>query len=132
MRQLERLDYRIVAPRATHTRPGTCEEADCEAQRGGWVSAVDEATELGQRQAHYIRAQSGRSFTEERGPDGLTRFTFTPGQDCFAQHRIDLERDPVFVRHSTTRTSRRLAPADWQEDHATETDRLRTFIERNG
>lgn len=133
MRQIEKLDYRIVRPRATHTKAASCEDADCQAYRGGWVSAIDEASELGQRQAHYIRTRSGRGFTEESGADGLTRFAFAPGQACFGEHRVDVEREPFFVRHSTNRTTlRHRSAADWRDDHATEVDRLRTFQERHG
>jgi hypothetical protein len=132
MRQLERLDYRIRRPRDTHTRPATCDEVGCEMQRDGWISAIDERTLDGQRQAHYIRSVSGRGFTEERGPDGLTRFHFPPGQQCFAQHRVDLQREPNFFRVGTHSTVRRHTAETWVDDQATELDRLATFVERHG
>lgn len=132
MRQIERLDYRIRRPRESHTRPATCEDVECEAYRAGWVSTIDERTELGQRQAHYIRTLSGRGFLEEATADGLTRFLFRPGQPCFTQHRVAIEREPVYLALSTHRTARRHTAATWQEDHATEVDRLRTFQERHG
>lgn len=129
---IERLDYRIARPRDTHTRPATCTEVGCEMQRDGWMSAIDERTAQGQRQAHYIRSESGRGFTEERGADGLTRFTFPPGQTCFAAHRVDVEREPLYLVHSTRRTSRRLTSEQWVDHQATELDRLATFRERHG
>jgi hypothetical protein len=91
--------YAIASPLATHWRAATCEEAECPHHLFGWVTAVDERTDLGQAQAHYIRKDSGRGFTEERGPDGLTRFTFTPGQRCFASgsHRVLLDRPERFL-----------------------------------
>lgn len=132
MRQLERLDYRIRKPRSTHTRRATCDEVGCEMQRDGWISAIDERTSVGQEQAYWIRSVSGRRFTEGRGPDGLTRFHFPPGQACFGEHRVDLEREPDYLRLSTGSTARRLTAEQWVDDQATELDRLKTFIERNG
>lgn len=49
--------YQVTSPRATHTRPGTCEEAGCGNLAFGWVTVVDESTDLGQRQAAYIRKE---------------------------------------------------------------------------
>lgn len=59
--------YQILAPMATHRRKATCAEFGCDAYRLGWVSKIDESTELGKAQAYYIRNQSGRSYTETRG-----------------------------------------------------------------
>lgn len=129
---VERLDYRIARPVDTHTRVATCTEVGCKMQRDGWVSAIDERSGQGQRQAHYIRAASGLRFTEERGADGLTRFTFPPGQTCFAQHRVDVERPPLYAVRSTHRASRRLTAEQWIDHQATELDRLATFVERHG
>lgn len=107
MRPLHRIDpagpahayktYAISSPIATHTRPGTCEEAGCLAYWHGWQTSVDEATELGQRQAHYIRTMSGRRFTERRTEIGLTAFTFEAGQKCFAEHRVSLDRPELYI-----------------------------------
>lgn len=130
-RTFDRLDFRIVKPRSTHTRAATCDEVGCEWQRDGWVSAIDERTPDGQAQAHFIRT-SGRAFTVEAQPDGMTWFRFPPGQRCFAQHRVDLEREPNFLRLSTHRTARRHTAETWQDECATELDRLHTFVERHG
>ena len=90
--------YRIVSPLATHCRPGTCAEADCPHYEHGLQSPIDEATVLGQQQAHYIRKQSGRGFTEERLPGGLTQFTFAAGQTCFAApHQVPLGRPELYL-----------------------------------
>ena len=57
---------------------------------------VDESTEMGQKQAHYIRRLSGRIFTE--GPrDVMTLFTFPPGEECFREHTVRLDREEVYV-----------------------------------
>jgi len=94
-----RKTYAISRPKSTHWRPARCAEVDCSNYRHGWWSKIDETTELGQRQAYYIRKQSGKSFTEEKLPDGLTQFTFPAGQECFAvgEHQALVEREPLFV-----------------------------------
>lgn len=95
--------FRMARPTRTHTRVATCLEVGCEAQEHGWVTNVDENTLLGQRQAHYVRSLSGRSYRETRMA-GLTSFTFPPGQQCFAEHRVSLERPEIFT----------VRPGDWR------------------
>lgn len=123
--------YRIASPLATHWRDATCAEADCEHHRDGWQSTIDEATVLGQQQAHYIRRQSGRGFTEERLASGLTRFTFPAGQSCFAgPHRVPVGRPELYVvrdgdwRGNPTGQSRTLRPQDWIDDFGEHQNRL--------
>lgn len=89
--------YEIASPVSTHFRDGTCEEAGCLAHQHGWQTSVDESTDLGQRQAHYIRTLSGRRFTERRTELGLTAFTFEAGQRCFATHKVPLERPEFYI-----------------------------------
>lgn len=90
--------YQIVRPVSTHWRKATCKEANCSHYLNGWKTTIDESTELGQRQAHYIRSGSGRGFTEQKNESGLTEFLFEPGQDCFnsADHKVALEREPRY------------------------------------
>ncbi|MFD5564529.1 hypothetical protein [Kitasatospora griseola] len=116
--------YRILSPVQTHFRPATCVEAGCAAYLNGWVSTIDETTVLGQQQAHYIRKQSGRGFTEERLPTGLTRFVFEAGQRCFSgDHHVRLDRPELYVvqggdwRGNPTGEKRQHTSArDWIED----------------
>lgn len=107
--------YAIDAPKATHFRPATCREVDCEQHISGWKTVVDERTDLGAKQAHYIRKESGRSFSEDREVDGLTTFLFEPGQTCFRQHEARLDRPEIFsLRGGDWRgatTERRVLPA---------------------
>ena len=118
--------YQIITPLTTHFRPGTCDEVDCPQQAHGWRTAVDEATELGQRQAHYIRSESRRKYSEARSPEGLTVFTFEAGQRCFAEHRVRLDRPEHFlVRGGDWRGDPyggrpyvHSSPDDWVEDFA--------------
>jgi hypothetical protein len=65
---------------------GACELVKCDAWQFGWQTTVDEATELGAQQANYVRHFSGRDFREQRTAGGLTVFTFSPRQRCFAEH----------------------------------------------
>jgi len=76
--------YRIFSPQ----RQVTCEEAECSALRDGWVTAVDESTDLGQRQAAYIRSDRSRRAQERRTEEGLTEFVYGPGQPCFERHSL--------------------------------------------
>lgn len=124
--------YRISSPLATHWRDGTCAEADCEAYRLGWQSTIDESTELGQRQAHYIRRESGRGFREHRDQAGLTVFAFEAGQQCFAgPHKVPVGRPELYLvrggdwRGNPTGEQRVHAnAADWIEDFGEHQDRL--------
>src|SRR5882757_4126115 len=73
-------------------RQATCKEVNCKAYLNGWVSTVLEGDDdIGDQWAHIIR-HSKMSYTEEKMPDGFTRFTFGPGQICFkgggGKHRI--------------------------------------------
>jgi len=88
-----------TAPGAGFWRAATCDEVDCPAWAGGWVSKIDEATPLGHAQAAYLRSDRTRRSSEERGPDGLTWFTYAAGQTCFqaAEHRVRAGRPPLFL-----------------------------------
>lgn len=130
--------YRIIAPVSTHYRPGTCAEADCPHYLNGWQSRIDESTELGQRQAHYIRRESGRRFAEHRDDAGLTVFAFEAGQTCFGgQHQVRLDRPELYVvqdgdwRGNPTGRVRRHADArDWIDDFGEHQQTLAAQMER--
>jgi hypothetical protein len=129
--------YVIAMPLRTHWNIATCADVDCEHYAGGWDSLIDERTDLGQRQARYIRRESGRRFTEERQPDGLTRFSFEAGQRCFREHRARnarperfVERDGDYRGNPTGRRYVHSRPDDWVESFATHQDKLRTVAER--
>lgn len=103
--------YEIASPIETHYRDGTCEEADCLAYQHGWMSTPDpakilqklphltpaQAVAMAEQQAHYIRKQSGRRFTERRTETGLAEFTFEAGQQCFEPHKVPLDRPEFYV-----------------------------------
>ena len=129
--------YAIQVPLATHWNVVTCADAECAAHEHGWTTVIDEGPDLGQRQAHYIRRESGRRFTEERQADGLTAFSFEAGQKCFAEHRGRNMRPERFVerdgdhRGNPTRRRREYArPDEWVESFSEHQTRLKTLMER--
>jgi hypothetical protein len=129
--------YGIHTPLATHTRLGTCEEANCEAYLFGWSSFIDESSDLGKQQAYYIRKMSGRHFTEDRLESGLTEFLFGPGQDCFNDHRVQVRPSLYVVRDGDWRGNPRgtkprihSGPAAWLDDFATHQAKLADQIEK--
>jgi hypothetical protein len=131
--------FQVASPLATHWRDGTCEEADCAAYLRGWATAVDEATDLGARQAHYIRNVARRGYTEDRTGGTVTTFTFAAGQRCFASpHKVPLERPELYVVRGGdwrgnprgTEPVRHSGPDPWLDDFQTNQDRLGRLIER--
>lgn len=130
--------YALSAPLATHFRNEQCSQVGCGPYANGWRTAVDETADLGQRQAHYIRKQSGRRFTEHRDEAGLTVFVFEAGQRCFRDHRVRIDRPEHFLQwRGDWRTSPRRDDvrvfgrgADWVESFQEHQDRLATAMER--
>ena len=90
--------------------------------------------------AYYIRHGSGRKFTEQRLPTGVTAFSFEAGQRCFraADHKLRLEEKPeIFIarggdwRGNPTGERRVHANgADWQEDFAINQDKVAERVAR--
>lgn len=130
--------YEILSPVDTHTRRASCAEVDCKPHQLGWITTVDESTELGQKQAFYIRRHSGRSFKELPGAAaGTVIFEFPPGEECFVEHRVPLEREPFYVvrggdwRGNPTRERRQHdRPEHWVEDFADHQDKIATRRQR--
>lgn len=136
--------YSILAPADTHHRVASCQEVDCEAQAQGFILCVDEASDLGRRQAHYIRKLSGRPYSEMSGAEAatqhpdwgeiaptLTVFAFPPGAECFKDHHVLIDRPEILVvrdgdhRGNPTGRSRvHTRGPDWVEDFAEHQDRL--------
>lgn len=126
--------YQSVRPRATHSRPATCRDVDCQASLKGWRTKVDVSSPLGRKQAEYIRLKSGRSFSIMEAGD-LVTFTFPPGQRCFAEHRINIERPTLYVKQGgdwRARTSEpvRMRDVDWIDDFANHQSGIADRIER--
>ena len=124
--------YSLRAPLRTHWRPATCAEYECDAFVHGWVTVVDISTDLGQRQADFIRHDRTRSHAEEKTGGTLVSFTFTPGQEGFKgtddhDHRVPVGRPPLMlVTGGDWRGNPRGTPPvahrsidDWVDDFAT-------------
>lgn len=130
--------FQAFAPKETHSVPATCEEVECVHYLHGWKMKLDLATELGQRQAHYIKYRSGRAYTDQNLGDGLVELTFRANQKCFQEHRRQIERDPIFrvkggdSRGNPLRTPTRVhkKPEFWVEEFAENQDRIATAIEK--
>jgi hypothetical protein len=133
--------FQIVSPLSTHWRKATCEEADCPNFLHGWQSLIDETSELGQKQAYYIRKLSGRKFTEDRDwQPPLTLFTFEAGQSCFSsdQHKVPLERPEHYLVKGGdwrgnplgTATRKHTSPDHWIEEFQENQDKIIRLHER--
>jgi hypothetical protein len=130
--------FQVTSPISTHTRRGTCEEAECQAYKNGWRMKIDLQTELGQKQAHYIKYNSGRSFKKIGFQDGLVTLEFSPNQECFAEHRIRIDRPEVYrvkggdYRGNPLKIPTRVhkRPEYWVEEFAENQDRINRAIER--
>jgi hypothetical protein len=127
--------FEIRRPLPTHWREATCREVGCP-HADGWVMRADESTELGRKQAHYIRYSSGRRHRESRDPTGLTVFTFPSGERCFANHMLPTGRPELFVvrggdwRRSLGTMRRHTRPEHWVEQFAANQDRIATARKR--
>ncbi len=130
--------FQILAPKSTHTRVVSCEEAECQAYRNGWRMTLDLGTELGRKQAWYIKHQSGRSFRKTDVQGSMVTLEFAGGQPCFTRHRVRNDLPEVFrVKGGDSRgnplgipTRVHKKPEFWVEEFAENQDRLKTQIER--
>ena len=130
--------FAISAPKATHTRKASCEEVECEQYAKGWKVQLDLNTDLGQRQAYYIKHNSGRSYKVTDQREGLVTLEFRPGQPCFGEHRLPIGRPEKFLvkggdfRGNPLGTTTRVHTKQefWVEEFAENQDRLKTRIER--
>jgi hypothetical protein len=123
--------FSYLTPPDTHMTVVSCEQFDCQMQANGFMVSADEQTELGARQSVYIREFAGRHFMENRDDTGKTTFTFPPGEDCFLQHRVKLDRDAFFIARGgdwrgNPRKEYRVhdRPEHWQEEFAEHQDKL--------
>ncbi len=129
--------YQIAAPVSTHWRPATCEEVRCEKFLGGHQLVIDETSPLGAFQASYAREDRTRAHYEGKQADGMTTFTYPPGQRCFEEHKTRLEREERFLitggdwRGNPRGTpAQELNAADWVDSFANHQDRLATALQR--
>lgn len=115
--------FRVANPRATHTRPATCAEVDCGPFLRGFLVRCDESTDLGRRQARYLREHRRDGTARTWGT--VTEFLFPPGSRCMGtEHRVLIDRPPVCL----------LRPGDWRGNpggrHAVRSVGVPEWIER--
>lgn len=122
--------YGIVMPKGTHTRVATCQEVECGAHAYGWMTKLDVGTEIGVKRARYIIDHSGRHWTAEQN-GGLVTFTFPPGQQCFAEHRVALEKEPLYtLKHGSMRPDV-ISGQEWLDRFGTNQQAL-AYIQEQG
>lgn len=116
--------YAIETVRGVHTRVASCDEIQCPAFAHGWQTRVDEGTDLGRRQAAYIRRDRTRQWRESREA-GVTVFVFPSGTTCFTEHHVRNDRPELYVVRGgdfrgNPRGERRIhaTPDNWVEDFA--------------
>lgn len=133
--------YGALSPLSTHWRTATCEEADCEAYRSGWVTTVDLSTPEGQAMAHFITHDKTRRWTLQKLSATLVKFVYGPGQRCFTSQREPhkvrsgrpprwLVRDGDFRGNPTGLVREHRHPEFWVEDQQETLDRVRTLRQR--
>jgi hypothetical protein len=88
--------YAISSPVSTHTRRAQCSEVECSAHLNGWRTSLDLSTDLGKAQARYVREKSGRAY-EVIAKSPILILEFRAGQECFAEHRVPLHREPLYL-----------------------------------
>jgi hypothetical protein len=120
--------YSMRSPLSTHWRPADCAEYECDEFLYGQVLTVDMGTELGQRQAYYLRHDRTRRMHEQKVSDTLVKFVYGPGNECFnsGEHRVPIGRPPfLLVADGDWRGNPRGTPVrrhrqveDWVEDFA--------------
>jgi hypothetical protein len=124
--------YQIRQPLNTHFRKATCAEVECPPHLKGWATRVPVISE----QADYIMNKSGRKF-KRVVEDGMAVFTFYPGQSCFGEHVISLQRPQLFLvkdgdwrGNPSGRSRQHTRAADWVDDFATHQADLADKLEK--
>lgn len=131
--------FQIAAPTKTHFRPASCEEVECPNYLRGWRMRIDLNTELGQKQAYYIKHHAGRSYKVTGQADGVVDLEFAPNQPCFDQHKVRRNDIPELYRvkggdhrgnplRTLTRTHK--SPETWVEEFQENQDRLKRAKEK--
>jgi len=130
--------FAIESPVSTHTRVASCEEVECEQYLKGWMIRIDVGTPLGQKQADYIKRQSGRAYSVVGWNGGLVTLEFSPNQPCFQEHRVKGNRPEIFkvkggrggINPLGTPTRVHTKAAFWLEEFNEHQDRINTTRQR--
>jgi len=132
--------YRLAFPAATHRKPARCAQVGCAQREQGWMTVLDPNIPAQAEALNWIRLHSGRSYSEAPtvGESTVT-LIFPPGQDCFQQHTVTLEREPIALVHAgdwrlagpqRPVIRRHTRTDDWVEDFATHQDAIATEQQR--
>lgn len=100
--------FRMLSP-ASHRRPASCEEVECERWQRGWLTALDVSDPKHAETANWIRLKSGRRFTVDEVGSAVT-FSFPPGQSCFAPHTVPFKPHLFLVQGGDWRGNPRNIP----------------------
>jgi hypothetical protein len=125
--------FSISKPRATHTRPATCAEVQCDHHVNGWKNKVALTDEVS---LAWIKA-SRYGYHQESINEGFVTYKFHAGQICFCtncqNHTVSLDRPELYVvrggdwrgdpRHEKPRVHTR--PEHWVEDMQENLDKVR-------
>lgn len=130
--------YAIVRPLGSHWRKATCEEVNCPAWQNGWLTRLA-ANDTGNI-AFITSGRTGRVWREiERSESGERQFVFPAGQPCLrcGEHRVPLEREPLFVVRDGDRRGNPFGTRpvqrrvdDWVDDFATHQQGIADAIEK--
>ena len=107
--------FQASAPLATHWRPATCQEVDCEAHLLGFKLVLDEEAHADQIDA-LRTLRHGRHFTEHHEVEGFIEFRFPAGQRCFKHHTTGIGRDPIMLHGVNAQVRQHVRAKDWHED----------------
>lgn len=80
-----------------HWRKATCEEVNCPYYIKGYKVETDESKPVGQKNAHLLRTDRSRKYTETRNEYGMTVFTYPVGTACMNLHKVRIEKPEIFV-----------------------------------
>lgn len=133
--------YRIRMD-ADHALRMTCQNANCDNERNGWVTVLDLGNEKHAGAAKLIEMDSGKRFAKFYARDAedeierhggswgvdlahlrfvvgnalpsMAVYVFFPGQACFKRH---LDREVVFTRESREGAFTHSKPLEFNEDH---------------
>ena len=130
-------------PPATHYRPASCAEIECEPFTKGWATRLDKGTQ--QDMIDLLKVVcAGNGADRVIRPykmvdEGVSlMFIFQPGTPCFRAgvHKVPLEREPFYiVRRGDWRVNlgdQRIHAngEDWVDDFAANQDKIKEIVER--
>lgn len=119
--------FAITSPTNTHTKSATCEEVDCEYNKAGWKVRVET---LSSKESYKAATESGRYYTEQKVAPGETYLVYPPGQQCFAQHRVSIDRPEFYYVKDREGLRKNIHPEAWVEEHSVDLTKLKNKIEQ--